>query len=191
MIRVVVLLTLLAGCNNSKLENRKVEISRADTVTRAEATIDSVSEPAARASARSTSGQLYKLTADRGEVVRFAKSLTGIPYKYASSNPNEGFDCSGFITYVYANFGEVVPRSSVDFTNLGREVSKADAKQGDLILFTGTDSTDRTVGHMGIVVENSDSLRFIHSTSGKAWGVTITALNSYYSGRFVKVIDLY
>jgi cell wall-associated NlpC family hydrolase len=65
------------------------------------------------------------------------------------------------------------------------------ARKGDLILFTGTDRTVRIVGHMGIVTENTDSLRFIHSTSGRQYSVTVTALNEYYKGRFVKVIDIW
>jgi cell wall-associated NlpC family hydrolase len=127
----------------------------------------------------------------RGELIAFAKTLTGIPYKYASTDPSQGFDCSGFITYVFQHFNITVPRSSVDFTNVGKDVDVHSARTGDLILFTGTDSTVRVVGHMGIVTENTDSLRFIHSTSGKADGVTITALNKYYQGRFVKVINIF
>lgn len=125
------------------------------------------------------------------ELVLYAKEFVGVPYKYASSDPQQGFDCSGFITYVFNHFGISVPRSSVDFTNVGTEVPKDKATTGDLILFTGTDSTVRIVGHMGIVTENNDTLRFIHSTSGKADGVTITALNNYYLGRFVKVVRFF
>lgn len=125
------------------------------------------------------------------QVVAFAKTLIGVPYLYASSDPAKGFDCSGFITYVFKHFGIVVPRSSIDFTNVGTEVSAAQAKEGDLILFTGTDSTERFVGHMGIVVSNTDTLRFIHSTSGKKYGVTITPLNNYYKGRYVKTVRIF
>lgn len=124
------------------------------------------------------------------DIVNFAQTLTGVPYKYASSNPEEGFDCSGFITYVFKKFGIKVPRSSIDFTNRGVEVPLQKAKRGDLILFTGTDSSSRNVGHMGIITENTDGLRFIHSSSGKANGVTISALNKYYQRRFVKVISI-
>lgn len=127
----------------------------------------------------------------RNDIVDYAKTLIGVTYKYGSTNPREGFDCSGFITNVFNHFNVQVPRSSVDFTNVNKEVQLAIAKPGDLILFTGTDSTIRIVGHMGIVVENSDTLKFIHSTSGKQYGVTITALNSYYMGRFVKVVDIF
>jgi cell wall-associated NlpC family hydrolase len=121
-------------------------------------------------------------------MLRFARTLKGTPYKYGSTNPREGFDCSGFITYVFNHFKIDVPRSSVGFTNEGKPVSLAAAQPGDLILFTGTDSTIRTVGHMGIITQVGDSIVFIHSTSGKAYGVTETTLDKYYMGRFVKVI---
>ena len=127
----------------------------------------------------------------RFDLVSYAQTLQGVPYKYASTNPADGFDCSGFITYVFNHFNMSVPRSSVDFTNYGRDIPRTEARPGDLILFTGTDSSDRTVGHMGIIVSNTpDSLHFIHSTSGKAYGVTVTPLNGYYMGRFVKTIQV-
>jgi cell wall-associated NlpC family hydrolase len=126
------------------------------------------------------------------ELVYFAKELIGVPYLYASADPKVGFDCSGFITYVFNRFNIAVPRSSVDFTNVDREVPRWAAKPGDLILFTGTDSTVRIVGHMGIVLENKgDTINFIHSSSGKANGVTISPLNGYYEGRFEKILRIF
>lgn len=126
------------------------------------------------------------------ELVAYAQTLIGVPYLYASTNPAKGFDCSGFITYVFNHFNIDVPRASVNFTNVPHEVPVAEAKPADLILFTGTDSNIHVVGHMGIVVDNNkDSLHFIHSTSGKANSVTVTLLNDYYKGRFVKVIRVF
>ena len=125
-------------------------------------------------------------------IVAFGKSLVGTPYLYASSDPAKGFDCSGFITYVFNHFNIAVPRSSVDFTNVGIEIPGDIASPGDLILFTGTDSTIRTVGHMGIVESNEHgNLLFLHSTSGKTYGVTISPLKGYYETRFVKVIRIF
>ena len=126
------------------------------------------------------------------EVVVFAQTLVGTPYRYASADPLIGFDCSGFITYIFHHFGIEVPRSSIDFTNVGKEVSVPAAKPGDLILFTGTDSTEKFVGHMGLVISNDTSqLVFIHSSSGKANGVTITPLNGYYRSRYVKTVRIF
>lgn len=122
----------------------------------------------------------------------YAKTLQGIPYKYGSIDPEVGFDCSGFITYTFNHFGIAVPRSSVDFTNVQTEVPLSEAKPGDLVLFTGTDSSIRVVGHMGIIVSSDNGqYEFIHSTSGKAFGVTITPLNQYYMGRFVKILRIF
>ena len=126
------------------------------------------------------------------QVVEFAETLKGINYKYGSTKPEQGFDCSGFISYVFNHFGMTVPRSSREFTNYAEEIELKDAKRGDLILFTGTDSTKRIVGHMGIITSNKGQKHeFIHSTSGKAYGVTITPLNKYYEGRFVKTIRIF
>ena len=126
------------------------------------------------------------------ELIAFAKTLIDVPYKYASIDPSEGFDCSGFITYIFNHFNIAVPRSSVGFTNVGRQVDLQNAKPGDLILFTGTDSSIRVVGHMGLVIANNNGLlEFIHSSSGKANGVVITPLEKYYMGRFEKVIRIF
>jgi cell wall-associated NlpC family hydrolase len=136
-------------------------------------------------------GSIDTKNATPAAIVAFAKTQIGVPYLYGSTDPAKGFDCSGFITYVFKHFGIVVPRSSIDFTNVGKEISAAQAKAGDLILFTGTNPDERFVGHMGIVVSNDDTLQFIHSTSGRQYGVTITPLNDYYKGRYVKTIRIF
>jgi cell wall-associated NlpC family hydrolase len=124
-------------------------------------------------------------------LIAFARTLIGVPYLYACTDPQKGFDCSGFVTYVFNHFNIAIPRSSVDFTNYGREIDLENARPGDLILFTGTDSSDLIVGHMGIVESTKDTLRFIHSTSGKAKGVVISPLGEHYKRRFVKVIRVF
>lgn len=127
------------------------------------------------------------------ELVAFAQTLKNIPYKYGSVDPGQGFDCSGFVTYVFNHFGIEVPRSSVGFdAPSARTIPLNRARPGDLILFTGTDSTKRVVGHMGIIISDANKgLSFIHSTSGKAYGVTETPLNPYYQGRFMRAIRIF
>jgi len=122
-------------------------------------------------------------------LVDFARTLIGTRYLFGSADPSHGFDCSGFVTYVFNHFKIIVPRSSIGFINIGLEIAAADSKKGDLILFTGTDRTERFIGHMGIIISNKNgNIQFIHSSSGKAKGVVITTLDDYYKGRFVKVV---
>jgi cell wall-associated NlpC family hydrolase len=126
------------------------------------------------------------------QLIAFAKSLEGIPYLYSSTDPKQGFDCSGYITYVFNHFNIAVPRRSIDFDHVNRQISIDQAKTGDLVLFTGTDSTDRVPGHMGILVVNTGKpTTFLHSTSGKALGVTETPFNSYYISRYLKTIRVF
>ncbi len=125
------------------------------------------------------------------KVLDFAKSMIGIHYRYASSNPSKGFDCSGFVSYVFSNFGIKVPRSSTEFASTGVPVKLADAKVGDVLIFTGTNPKIRRIGHVGIIysIDNGE-VKFIHSTSGKANGVTITDFNDYYKSRFMKAVSI-
>jgi cell wall-associated NlpC family hydrolase len=85
-----------------------------------------------------------------------------------------------------------VPRRSLDFDHMNTPIPLEHAKTGDLVLFTGTDSTDRVPGHMGILLVAPDkTVTFIHSTSGKAKGVTETPFNSYYNSRYLKTIRVF
>lgn len=188
IIVVIVLVVLVYSCrrNNVNQENKQLT----DTPDRTEVELD-LDTPETEGRALPPTATIDTKNTSPAELVAFARTLIGTPYKYGSIKPQDGFDCSGFITHVFNHFGIAVPRSSVDFTNAGEEIPVAESRPGDLILFTGTDSTIRTVGHMGIIVSNSDSLHFIHSTSGKAYGVTITPLNTYYQGRFVKTIRVF
>lgn len=127
-----------------------------------------------------------------GALVQFSKTLLGVPYKYGSMKKENGFDCSGFINYVFNHFNIKVPRTTVDFTNAGKEVLIEDSKEGDLILFTGSDAKSGVVGHMGIVTKTTQhDVFFIHAASGGGKGVMISSLNSYFIPRFVKVIRVF
>jgi cell wall-associated NlpC family hydrolase len=86
-------------------------------------------------------------------VVQHARRLIGIPYVYGGSSPRSGFDCSGFVRYVYNSVGINLPHSSYADFNLGRRVSRWALKPGDLVFFNG-------VGHVGMYVGHG---RFIHA----------------------------
>lgn len=128
---------------------------------------------------------------DRDSIIAYAKQYLGTPYLYAGSNPKKGFDCSGFVSYVFSNFGLTLPRSSSGYKNLGKALKPEDFKVGDILVFYGY--KDRTiVGHLGIICEaNGMHSKFIHASSGKAQQVTITALDTeHYTKRFYKCIDV-
>lgn len=126
------------------------------------------------------------------KIMEFAKSLLGTRYRYASSNPKVGFDCSGFVSYVYKQFGFSGARSSADYAVKGKPVALAEAKVGDVLVFTGSNSKVRKPGHVGIVydIDENGKIKFIHSSSGKAKGVTITNLDGYYKNRFLKAVTV-
>jgi lipoprotein Spr len=125
-------------------------------------------------------------------LLAFAQTLLGVPYRPASSDPSSGFDCSGFVSYVFKKFNFNVPRSSCEFINAGEKINIEDAMPGDIILFTGTKSHHpHSIGHIGIVFSNNDGgLKFIHSTSGKEYCVTVSDMDDTYKRRFVQVVRL-
>ncbi|MEO6632990.1 MAG: C40 family peptidase [Mucilaginibacter sp.] len=123
-------------------------------------------------------------------IINFAQNLIGIRYRSATSDPDRGFDCSGFVSYVFKNFNFNVPRSSGEFIDVGEKVTYDDAKPGDIVIFTSPTNSHR-IGHVGIVYSNNGGeFKFIHSTSGKEHGVTITTMDDTYKMRFVQVVRL-
>jgi len=98
--------------------------------------------------------------------VQFARRLVGVPYRWAGDSPQTGFDCSGFVRFVYAHFGLRIPHSSYADFGLGVSVPRQSLRPGDLVFFDG-------VGHVGMYVGDG---RFIHAPhSGSS--VQVTSLN--------------
>jgi cell wall-associated NlpC family hydrolase len=128
---------------------------------------------------------------DREELINFAKEYMGITYRSASIDPGVGFDCSGFVYFVFKHYGIDVPRSSREYEFKGEPLSPGEFKVGDVLVFYGyQDST--MIGHVGIICEaNGMNSKFIHASSGKVYGVTISSLDSDgYKRRFFKCIDV-
>jgi len=127
---------------------------------------------------------------DRSELIAFAEKYLGTPYRYASSDPKRGFDCSGFVHYIFSHFNISLPRSSRDFKTLGKTLKPEEFKVGDVIVFYGFRDKSR-IGHVGIICEaNGMKSKFIHASSGKAHSVIISNLDSDgYRGRFYRCIN--
>jgi cell wall-associated NlpC family hydrolase len=106
-------------------------------------------------------------------MVTFARHLVGVPYSWGGSSPRTGFDCSGFVRYVYGHFGISLAHSSFSDFWRGRHVGRWAMKPGDLVFFDGA-------GHVGIYVGNG---RFIHAPhTGTV--VRISTMAGWYASRF-------
>ena len=179
LLMIIAAFCLLQSCSSSKRTAKKKNE-------------DAVSRPVAGTKNNIPFRTINTKNVSADSVVRFAETLIGVKYKYGSAIKEQGFDCSGFITYVFAHFNIAVPRSSVDFTNAGTTVPLSESQKGDLILFTGSDTSGHVVGHMGIITKNQQGkVRFIHSASGNAKGVMISEMTSYFSTRLVKVMRIF
>lgn len=119
-------------------------------------------------------------------LVNEAMKYVGTKYVFGGCTPG-GFDCSGFVGYVYKKFEIELPRISTDQSKSGKRVSLSKAKKGDLIFFKGSNLKDRKVGHVGIVVSNkNESVRFVHASTSR--GVVVSDLKTeYYKLRFKRV----
>lgn len=112
------------------------------------------------------------------QIVAFAEQFLGTPYVWADSSPS-GFDCSGFVSYVFKNFGYTVNRTAASMYTNGVAVDKSELQIGDAVFFA---SSSESIGHVGIYIGDGE---FIHSSSGCGY-VTISGLDeSYYSRMYV------
>lgn len=106
------------------------------------------------------------------QIVLFAKQYVGYPYVYGTAGPNT-FDCSGFTSYVYAQFGYSLHRSSKDQVKDGVPVSKDSLQPADLLLFSNNGSGG-AIGHVGLYIGNG---KFIHASTPSS-GVIISDLST-------------
>lgn len=133
------------------------------------------------------------LDSKRDSIITYAQSFIKTPYVWGGTSPN-GFDCTGFLYYIYKNFGIKVSRASSGYEKFGARMILNDVKPADILLFTGTDASRRKVGHVGIVLKNENGIiEFIHSSSSKKhFGVTVTRYNeSGYVKRFLRAISIF
>ena len=118
---------------------------------------------------------------NKEQLIGFALTLEGSPYKYAGRSP-AGFDCSGFVHYVFAQNGIHVPHISASLFNVGMEVSEDNLESGDLIFFESL-GEPKKIDHVGIVV-STKPVAFIHASTSR--GIVIDTLKNIrpYMGEF-------
>lgn len=118
-----------------------------------------------------------------GDLLNEAQKHIGKKYVHGTHGPNT-FDCSGFTSYVYKQFGyNISPGSRIQYTQ-GTPVARNDLRKGDLVFFTSR-SSGKNVGHVGIVWEADNekgTFKFIHAS---VRGVKISDFEGYYVPRYV------
>ena len=115
----------------------------------------------------------------RDEVIQTAKKQLGVPYVWAGNSP-DGFDCSGFTSYVMSKNGGELPRRAADQFNDSEKVKAKNVQPGDLVFFNNGSG----VSHVGIVIsKNGDPLVMIHSSSSKGIIITNVSESEYWTKR--------
>lgn len=110
------------------------------------------------------------------DVANFALQFVGYNYKWGGSSPETGFDCSGFVYYVYKQFGYTMNRVAQDQVKNGVAVEPSAIQPGDVLCFYSGSSY---IGHSGIYIGDG---KFVHA-SNSTTGVIISELSGYYSAR--------
>ncbi len=114
-----------------------------------------------------------------GDIILQAMSLMGIAYRFGGNNPSQGFDCSGFVRYIFSKSAGInLPRTAGEQAQHGRPVSRDDLQPGDIVFFN---TRGFAFSHNGLYIGNG---KFIHAPrTGK--NIEIASINaSYWSGRF-------
>lgn len=133
------------------------------------------SEPSTVSSSTDTYTESQSISGIRSDIVNFAKKFIGTKYKYGGRSPSEGFDCSGFVYYVFKNFGYTLNPGASNQMSKAQLINKSDLLPGDLVFFNVGSSKKAT--HVGIYIGDNN---FIHAiNSSKPLAITSLSQNYY------------
>jgi cell wall-associated NlpC family hydrolase len=111
-------------------------------------------------------------------IIATALALKGTPYRYSGSDPS-GFDCSGFVQWVFAVHGTTVPREVRDQYRVGEKIDDDEVEPGDLVFF---ETVSKGASHVGIAIGNGE---FIHAPSSTGVVRVERLTSSYWAQRYV------
>jgi cell wall-associated NlpC family hydrolase len=112
------------------------------------------------------------------QVVDTALTFLGVPYRNGGTDPS-GFDCSGFVQYVFSRLGIALPREVRDQYRVGQEIKLADVKAGDLLFF---ETVSRGASHVGMAIGPG---QFVHAPSSRGVVRVERYGAQYWASRFV------
>ena len=114
-------------------------------------------------------------------LVGTALSLRGVPYRNGGADPN-GFDCSGFTQYVYAQYGVALPREVREQFGSGKRVDMDKVAPGDLLFFDTEPKGSPGPTHVGIAIGGD---QFVHAPSSTGVVRVERTSASYWAARFL------
>ncbi len=117
-------------------------------------------------------------------VVKAAKSLLGSRYTYAGSSPSTGFDCSGFVSYIYRLFGKNLSRTASGIANNGKAVSESNMKAGDIIVWSNR--SNMTPTHVSLYIGNG---QMIHAANRRL-GVVQGSVSQWKNGGRNRIVTI-
>lgn len=153
------------------ISEKPVEVTSRSGVTRTEKKVNSEQkvEKEEVSSSNSSAGD---------KIVNFAKKYIGYDYTWGGTSPSKGFDCSGFVYYVYNSCGYSLSRSCQVQATSGTAVSKSNLAKGDLVFFDN--GSNGSIGHVGIYIGGG---KFIHAENERT-GVRTDTINSGYYNKY-------
>jgi len=108
----------------------------------------------------------------QADVIATAMALRGTPYRNGGTEPSGGFDCSGFVQWVFAQHGTILPRETREQYDEGRKVHRDEVQAGDLVFF---ETVSRGPSHVGIALGAG---QFVHAPSSRG----VVRVEGYTSG---------
>jgi cell wall-associated NlpC family hydrolase len=134
---------------------------------------------AEESNAQTANPQLTNWQAKAQEVLINALSLTGIKYKYGGNSPESGFDCSGFVRYVFSQAANLtLPPTARAISQIGKTVKRDELQPGDLVFFNTLKSA---FSHVGIYVGDN---KFVHAPRAGGAVRVENMQTSYWASRF-------
>ena len=121
-----------------------------------------------------------KTTTQSQELINFAKKFLGVKYVWGGTTP-KGFDCSGFVQYVYKKFGFSINRVAADQAKEGIWIGKENLATGDLVFFD-TNGGHNYINHVGMYIGDGE---FIHASSGGSTVIISDVMKGFYANTYM------
>ncbi len=181
----------MVPCNNAYLNQSATEYShqaiydelhkQEHLALRAQAAKERIERISREKEAAKQRGEDYRLSAiDKAQLLKDANYFKGGKYVWGGTTP-KGFDCSGYVQYLFKKHKINLPRTAWSQSKLGQKIILSNLKTGDLLFFNTDKKRGIPVSHVGIYIGNG---KFIHAASRKK-GIIISPVAGYYQDRFV------